>query len=713
MYIGKTNGLMAHSIMPNSISNVIHNSINPPLFLPSAHVEWQEDDSADSCKYCGQIFAGLDLAGAVSIMSSVFTNMTYKNVTKHHCRLCLNVVCKNCLILAKMVVPFTLKRNVPLSQKNDNKYYCKQCYSIIENYIKCERTLRVFTISQFDISNIKTAANKCDIWSMSCNFYISLLRDMQKWTYGFVYDDLSIKIFWTNLRFMYGHNKYICTAFKLCKTEADVVRVINYLETFDGTIVECEYLHCIHSCSNRKGNVNLNTADAFNILAEHFRNKLRIRQLIEYLIGLFDVETEEFTCYLPFLAKNLVNDYDKIIRTLLLEKCSQSLDLSTKLYIELLQLNNHSYNSNNTVYKLVSEELFGIIDEPTQKKIKSCCSFLHIVKGLKHDLDKNQNRMYIDSFSSYYSNNYTYPLNSSVEIKTIDVENIKTINSSNKPSIVPCITTDNQKIMFMIKNEKLSNDKLVMNFIRLLLILLKKEQQLDLEIITYNVMSIDSTSGIIEIVDKSKTIYDIQNNMKLSVLQYMNNFSQYSHEYRIKYANSLAFYQLITYVLDVADRHSDNIMLTEDCQLFHIDYTYILGNCPNITTITGSPGLSINKELVNALCGENSELYKLFIDTATKIFNCIRNNYETFSNLLTHHEHLNILCNGNYSVIDSLLKKKLRPHQNNFTTEKEFADKLANSAASPGVHDFLHYIKQQYISTQNLPAIPFSFPKLW
>ena len=58
---------------------------------------------------------------------------------------------------------------------------------------------------------------------------------------------------------------------------------------------------------------------------------------------------------------------------------------------------------------------------------------------------------------------------------------------------------------------------------------------------------------------------------------------------------NVAGYSVITYILGVGDRHLDNLLLTEQGNLIHIDFGYMLGRDPKLFP----PPMRLSKEMVS------------------------------------------------------------------------------------------------------------------
>ncbi|MGH0155670.1 UNVERIFIED_CONTAM: hypothetical protein FKN15_029728 [Acipenser sinensis] len=112
----------------------------------------------------------------------------------------------------------------------------------------------------------------------------------------------------------------------------------------------------------------------------------------------------------------------------------------------------------------------------------------------------------------------------------------------------------------------------------------------NVRMIPYGCLSTGNKTGLIEVVSNSDTIANIQLNKsnmaataafnKDALLNWLKTknpgdaLDQAIEEFTL----SCAGYCVATYVLGIGDRHSDNIMIRENGQLFHIDFGHFLGN---------------------------------------------------------------------------------------------------------------------------------------
>ena len=109
------------------------------------------------------------------------------------------------------------------------------------------------------------------------------------------------------------------------------------------------------------------------------------------------------------------------------------------------------------------------------------------------------------------------------------------------------------------------------------------------------------------------------------------------------YVKSCAGYCVITYILGVGDRHLDNLLLTEDGHLFHIDFGFILGRDPKarkslqaaalIALQPYPPPIKLSKDMVEAMGGASSDEMKKFRSHCYNAFLLLRKHSNLILNL--------------------------------------------------------------------------------
>lgn len=187
--------------------------------------------------------------------------------------------------------------------------------------------------------------------------------------------------------------------------------------------------------------------------------------------------------------------------------------------------------------------------------------------------------------------NVLNPLNPCFRWSSIIVESCKVMNSKMKPL---CLVFQNADpfggdVHLILKHgDDLRQDMLTLQMLRIMDKLWKNEG-LDLRMNPYGCISTDNKIGLIEVVLNAVTIANIQkaNGMIQGAFRRGTLLAWFKHHNRSEaalnkaieeFTLSCAGYCVATYVLGIADRHSDNIMVKRTGQLFHVDFGHILGH---------------------------------------------------------------------------------------------------------------------------------------
>ncbi len=143
-----------------------------------------------------------------------------------------------------------------------------------------------------------------------------------------------------------------------------------------------------------------------------------------------------------------------------------------------------------------------------------------------------------------------------------------------------------------------SNDDLRQEMFAMLLIHIIRtawlDDGLDLYLREYRVLSTSVSSGLVEVVPESSSIDALKkSNGCVSMTKHFENAfgaGSAAHDRAVTaYINSLAGYSLLSYLLNIKDRHNGNILLQRDGHIVHIDFGFFLSIAPGGITFESAP----------------------------------------------------------------------------------------------------------------------------
>ncbi|XP_033224308.1 phosphatidylinositol 4-kinase beta [Belonocnema kinseyi] len=132
----------------------------------------------------------------------------------------------------------------------------------------------------------------------------------------------------------------------------------------------------------------------------------------------------------------------------------------------------------------------------------------------------------------------------------------------------------------------------------------------------YKILCLSNDSGLIEPILNTVSLHQVKKHCQLTLLQYFEReFGPANSDgFRIaqkKFVQSCAAYCLVSYLIQVKDRHNGNILLHTDGHLIHIDFGFILSTSPRNLGFETSP-FKLTPEFVEVMGGNHSQLFQEF-----------------------------------------------------------------------------------------------------
>ena len=234
-------------------------------------------------------------------------------------------------------------------------------------------------------------------------------------------------------------------------------------------------------------------------------------------------------------------------------------------------------------------------------------------------------------FHSQRETSLTSPFDASYTLIGVNLENCKVFPSSRAPALVEFKSLSSGEVeigcvrLILKRGDDLRVDSMVMKLQSALHRILFRVG-LDLQPKLYGVAPTSLNEGILECID-GMALSAVQKDHNGSILEYLSKVNNDAKESQDvpkavlqRYVRSVAFSSVFCFVFGVQDRHLDNILLSKDGALVHIDFAYMFGADPK----AASSLVRLTRSMVDAMGGEFSSQYEEFQQLCCLAYNSLR-----------------------------------------------------------------------------------------
>lgn len=611
-------------------------------------------------------------------------------IRKHHCRACGRIFCYKCSS-KNIEIPEEEKTLLP----DDNWFYsdllyyfsnsskvrvCDKCYLELEEQKKFSKISQCFQYLYLDIMTLKSISTVNYEWKKGALFCLSLIRELQYRLPTKEYLQNERVLLWMNKDYFSGHSKWLYQLLRVVDWNNEYIytELLNILN--ENKRYECAEIFCTKSCKSY-----IDYIDIIYLLKQYWMSSELINPIVDYLINKFEtINNELFVLILPYYIE--IIRYSKKLVEILFEKC----DDEYIFYQTYLMLN---FNNKNPEYETIKQNLLFKKTQKAKEQVNNILSTINLISVLELANQKYSNQENVNiyiNYLRYVGSKYFLPFQNNHIITKIMYDDITIKQSYTKPKFIPYVDNNNNKKAILFKHEDIRKDLIIMNLIKYTKIMLLKEN-IDVPIITYEIIPINRNNGIVEIVDNCSNLFEIMNKTSLNTYLIKHNQNKQIGDLNETYMKSLAYWTIITYLFGIGDRHLENIMITNDGVLFHIDFSFILGQEAKILV----PYIRMSEELIQVMGGRDGK-YTEFKSLCSKIFMCLRKYYIQFSELflllLTFQipiEYLNL----KQSYIENQIITRFLPGLSDKEAAHIIDDLIENSCDTFGqkMSDYLHY----------------------
>ncbi|KAM9388736.1 phosphatidylinositol 3-kinase C2 domain-containing subunit gamma [Phaethornis superciliosus] len=478
-----------------------------------------------------------------------------------------------------------------------------------------------------------------------------------------------------------------------------------------------------------------NPLEALGLLTFSFPDQDIRRAAVQQIENLSNDELLE---YLPQLVQVLKFEWnlESPLVKLLLNRSLQSIQVAHQLYW-LLKNAQNEVHFKTWYQKILAALQFCVgktLNDEFSKEVKLIRILEDIAKEVKAASDPKRKevlKVELNRLQQFFQEVKVcrLPLNPALLVQGIEADSCSYFTSNAFPLKISFINANapsgNINVIFKIGDD-LRQDMLVLQIVHVMDSIWLQEG-LDMQMIIYRCVSTGKGQGLVQMVPDATTLAKIHRESGLigplkenTIKKWFRHHHPLESSYQEAIRNffySCAGWCVVTFILGVCDRHSDNIMLTNAGHMFHIDFGRFLGHAQTFGSIRRDRAPFIftsEMEYFITEGGKNPQRFQEFVELCCRAYNILRKHSQLLLNLLEMMLHaglpeLNSIQDLKY-VYDNL-----RPEDSDLQATSYFTRKIKESLECFPVklNNLIHALVQMSVMGSAKPPAPETVPQEW
>lgn len=517
---------------------------------------------------------------------------------KHHCRVCGRIFCHTCS-QHKIVIPSFIRHFIASSVDSmvgeNMKRVCSVCFNstYIANTTKTE--IYIFANLPLDMLEIQKLALVNKKWKGAVDTLASIWHSIQYKLPHTKFTRLEKSLLCQRLNIIQGHSAWAI----------QIIKALRIVPPGGKKHRECARLLCKRGCTTK-----LTVYDLLELYTHNHNNDMDIDRWASNAWS--GIHPDDHVHLMPWWV-NIFRTRPYIATNLFITEIADQMDVVYSFLFELkLQSQDPVYQS--TLCTVLNTCLKKIPDE-TRIKWNDSNDFLSVLERLSNtDMPFRRERIITEYILQ--EKHVVCPWDINITIHRIGLETAR-LNTVSKP-LKMTLYTDGGSIDILYKMEDVRKDRMTMD----ISYWLERCTDSKVEFTTYSVFPVTNNSGIIQMLPGVTTLYDVKHKHNTTLQNFIldRNADMNVNELRTRFVKSVAAACVLSYVIGVGDRHLENMLVTDDGKLIHVDFGYLLGDDPKHVQTE----MRITPDMLDALGGKGSATFTAFQELCADVYRVLR-----------------------------------------------------------------------------------------